>query len=69
MAAIHTPALFSPFFIDDYVYLDKVHDLDWAGVADIFASATLGEGASGTWWSPAGTLPFYRPIAEMTFAF
>ncbi len=68
VAAIHIPSLFNPFFIDDYVYLDTVHDLDAAGVADLFTSSTLDEKASGVWWAPAGALPFYRPIGELTFA-
>lgn len=67
-AITHLPSLFNPFFIDDYVYLETVKDLTPAKVADIFTSSTMGEEASGVWWTPKGPLPFYRPIGELTFA-
>ncbi|MFQ5413377.1 MAG: hypothetical protein ACE5E6_02860 [Phycisphaerae bacterium] len=67
-AVFHVGTLFNPFFIDDYVYIDTVHDLDWAGARDMFTTSTMGEEASGVWWTPEGALPFYRPIGEMTFA-
>ena len=68
VAAFHVPTLLNPFFIDDYVYLETVQHLDWDKVVDIFTTSTMGEEASGVWWTPAGVLPFYRPLGEMTFA-
>lgn len=65
---IHAPSLLGPFFIDDYVYIHGVSDMDWPRVVDIFTSSTLNTDASGVWWAPEGELPFYRPIGEMTFA-
>ncbi|MFQ5494714.1 MAG: ArnT family glycosyltransferase [Phycisphaerae bacterium] len=67
-AALQIPSLFNPFFIDDYVYLETVHALDWQKVGDIFTTSTMGAEASGVWWTPTGALPFYRPIGEMVFA-
>ena len=29
---LHLPSVFNPFFIDDYIYLDTVHDLSWSGI-------------------------------------
>ena len=68
VALVHLPSLFNPFFIDDYVYLDAVHDLSWPDVPGLFATATMDESASGVWWTPEGLLPFYRPFAILTFA-
>lgn len=68
VSLLHLPGLLNPFFIDDYVYLETVKNLTAAKVADIFTSSTMGEEASGVWWTPAGALPFYRPLGEMTFA-
>lgn len=65
---LQLPSLFNPFIIDDYVYLETVHKMDWAKVQDIFATSTMGAEASGVWWTPFGALPFYRPLVEMTFA-
>jgi hypothetical protein len=65
---LQLPSLFNPFIIDDYVYLETVHELDWAKVKDIFTTSTMGAEASGVWWTPIGALPFYRPLGEMTFA-
>ena len=65
---LHLPSLFNPFFIDDYIYLDTVHDLTWSGIPEIFTTATMDEDASGVWWTPKGLLPFYRPLAILTFA-
>jgi hypothetical protein len=68
VAVVHVPSLFHPFFIDDYVYLDRVRDLDWQSVWRILTSPTMDESASGVWWVPIGTLPFYRPIGQLSFA-
>ncbi len=68
VALIHSPSLFNPFFIDDYVYLDSVDDLSWRAVPGLFSTATMDETASGVWWTPEGLLPFYRPFAILTFA-
>lgn len=68
VAAAHVPSLFHPFFIDDYVYLDKVRNFDWQTALRIVTSPTMDESASGVWWVPMGTLPFYRPIGQLTFA-
>jgi|GEM_PF-2967427 len=68
VGGLHIPSLFNPFFIDDYVYLDTVHDLDWAGLADLVTTSTMGAKASSVWWTPAGALPFYRPLGELAFA-
>ena len=67
-ALVHIPSLFNPFFIDDYVYLETVQNLDGPKLIDIFTTSTMGEEAAGVWWTPEGVLPFYRPIGEMTFA-
>ena len=68
VGALHLPSLFNPFFIDDYVYIDTVHDLGWADLGDLFTTSTMGEEASSVWWTPTGALPFYRPLGELTFA-
>jgi hypothetical protein len=68
VSLLHLPGLLNPFFIDDYVYLETVKDLTISRVGEIFTTSTMGEEASGVWWTPAGALPFYRPIGEMTFA-
>lgn len=68
VAVLHAPSLFNDFIIDDYVYLDTVHDMTWADVPDVVASATMDEHASGVWWTPQGVLPFYRPLGVLTFA-
>jgi hypothetical protein len=65
---VHVPSLFHAFFIDDYVYVDRVRNLDWRGVLGILTSPTMDQSASGVWWVPVGTLPFYRPIGQLTFA-
>lgn len=65
---LQLPSLFNPFIIDDYVYLETVHEMDWAKVHDIFVTSTMGAEASGVWWTPLGALPFYRPLTEMVFA-
>ncbi len=68
VGGLHLPSLFNPFFIDDYVYIDTVHDLGWSGLGDIFTTSTMGAEASSVWWTPSGALPFYRPLGELTFA-
>lgn len=65
---LHLPSVLNPFFIDDYIYLDTVHDLTWSQVPEVFTTATMDEDASGVWWTPKGLLPFYRPLAVLTFA-
>ena len=65
---LHLPSVFNPFFIDDYIYLDTVHDLSWSGIPEILTTATMDEDASGVWWTPVGLLPFYRPLTVLTFA-
>ena len=68
VALVHIPTLFNPFFIDDYVYIETVKNIDARKLIDIFTTSTMGEEAAGVWWTPEGPLPFYRPIGEMTFA-
>ena len=68
VAFIHVPSLFFPFFLDDYVFLERVHQLDGTKLISLFRSSTMDETASGVWWVPTGTLPFYRPIGLLTFA-
>ncbi len=68
VALVHIPTLFNPFFIDDYVYIETVKNLDVPKLIDIFTTSTMGEEAAGVWWTPEGVLPFYRPIGEMIFA-
>lgn len=68
VGAIHVPCLFAPLFIDDYVYIAAAKDLEWSGLPEVFTSSTMDESASSVWWVPAGKLPFYRPIGELTFA-
>ncbi|MEE9294107.1 MAG: glycosyltransferase family 39 protein [Phycisphaerae bacterium] len=68
LAVVHLWSLFNPFFIDDYIYLDTVHDLGWSGVPAVLASPTMDQDASGVWWTPYGDLPFYRPLGVLTFA-
>src|SRR5262245_14392857 len=65
---MHLPALMHPFFIDDYVYVEKAAHINWNRLLDFFKSSTLDQSASGVWWTPSGQLPFYRPVAEVTFA-
>ncbi len=67
-AVIHLPSLFNPFFIDDYVYLNTVQNITWSNFADQFLAATMDQDASGVWWTPDGLLPFYRPLAILSFA-
>ena len=61
VGVLHVASLFNPFIIDDYIYLDTVHDLSWSGVPEVMDSATMDQDASGVWWTPYGDLPFYRP--------
>lgn len=68
VALAHVPSMFSPFFLDDYVYLDQVSDLTWPKALGLFTSATLDRTASGVWWTPLGALPFYRPAGQLAFA-
>ena len=68
VGAMHLPTLFNPFIADDYAYLGLVHDIGWPDVPRLLTSATLDETASGVWWTPSGVLPFYRPIAILSFA-
>jgi len=67
-AVVHVPSLLNPFFIDDYVYLESVQGMSLSDVPGVFATATMDEDASGVWWTPKGLLPFYRPIAILSFA-
>jgi len=66
--ALHLPGLFNPFIIDDYTYLDTVHDLTWSGAVAVLDSPTMDQDASGVWWTPNFDFPFYRPLAILTFA-
>ena len=68
IALIHCRSLIYPFFLDDYVFLEKVHQLDGTKLINLFRSSTMDETASGVWWVPTGALPFYRPIGLVTFA-
>ncbi len=68
VTAVHLPSLFGPFFIDDYVYVAAARSLDFSGIGEVFGSSTLDESASSVWWVPVGTLPFYRPVGELSFA-
>ncbi len=68
VAVIHAPSLFSPFFLDDYVYVYAGRDLDWPAVVDTFTAPTMDETASSVWWVPTGALPFYRPVGQLSFA-
>ena len=65
---VHVPTLFNAFFIDDYVYIETVQDIDVAQLIDMFTTSTMDEKAAGVWWTPKGVLPFYRPIGELSFA-
>jgi len=67
-AVVHVPSLLNPFFIDDYVYLETVQKISMSDIPGVFATATMDEDASGVWWTPKGLLPFYRPIAILSFA-
>jgi len=68
VGVLHAPTLFNPFIADDYAYLGVVHEIGWPDVPRLLMSATLDQDASGVWWTPAGVLPFYRPIAVLSFA-
>jgi hypothetical protein len=64
----YLPALFYPFFIDDYVYLERVQSLDGRGIWGLFNSPAMDHTADSVWWALSGVFPFYRPIALVTFA-
>lgn len=68
VAMLHIPSLFNPFVTDDFVYLATGRDLTWSGISEVLTSGTLDQDASGVWWTPNGVLPFYRPLAILTFA-
>ncbi len=68
VAILHVPSLFNPFVADDYVYLGTAHDLTWSELPGLFTSPTMDTDASSVWWTPDGVLPFYRPMAIVTFA-
>lgn len=68
VAVTHAPGLFAPFFLDDYVYVEQVHDLTWHNALRLVSSATLDRSASSVWWTPSGALPFYRPVGQLSFA-
>lgn len=63
---LHVQALFHPFFLDDYVYLEKAHNFGWDKLAEILTTPALDQSASSVWWAPAGVLPFYRPLGQLT---
>lgn len=65
---LHLPVCFTPFFIDDYVYIERVQDFTGETLRQVFTRAALDETASGTWWVPAGQLPFYRPAMQISIA-
>jgi hypothetical protein len=64
---MHLPALFHPFFLDDYVYVYQAHGMSWRSIPSLFTAGTMDQSASGAWWVPSGTLPFYRPIGQLSF--
>lgn len=65
---LHLPVCFTPFFIDDYVYIERVQDFDMNTLRQVFTRAALDETASSTWWVPTGQLPFYRPAMQLSIA-
>ncbi len=66
-AVLHADSLIYPFIIDDYVYLETADQAGWEDVSTILSTATMDHDASGVWWTPFGDLPFYRPLAILTF--
>ena len=67
VAIWHAPSLFSPFLMDDYVYVEVAGHLDGETLPGLFHAAALDDGASSVWWVPEGALPFYRPLALLSF--
>lgn len=65
---LHLPVCFTPFFIDDYVYIERVQEFDAQTLRQVFTRAALDETASSTWWVPTGQLPFYRPAMQLSIA-
>lgn len=65
---IHLWAATLPFFMDDFAYIETVRNLSLADVPDLFTAGNLDQSASGVWWTPGGMLPFFRPIAILSFA-
>ncbi len=65
---LHLVAARNPFFMDDFAYLETAMDLGWSNIPSLFTSGNLDQSASGVWWTPGGMLPFFRPIAILSFA-
>lgn len=68
IAILHGGILFAGFIMDDYVYLSQVRNLGWSDYPSLLVRETLSVDASSVWWTPAGELPYYRPLAILSFA-
>jgi hypothetical protein len=60
---LHAQALFHPFFLDDYVYLEKAHNFGWQKLVEILTTPALDQSASSVWWpSMACCLSPHGPV-------
>ena len=61
-----SPALFSPFFADDYFHIEHV-----ARLRDSLTHGwVLPIDTAGAWWTPAGlSVEYFRPVVVLSFAF
>jgi hypothetical protein len=68
IGVLHAISTRNGFMMDDYAFLDTVRNLSWSDLPRVFTSGNLDETGTGVWWTPSGMLPFYRPLAILSFA-
>ncbi len=66
--ALHLWTARLPFFMDDFAYVETARHLSVSTIPDLFTTGNLDQSASGVWWTPGGMLPFFRPVAILSFA-